>query len=264
MLANPFTKALWDARRSLLGWTLAIVAVAAMYGAFWPSMRAPELQAALDAYPKSLMEAFNYDDLTTAAGYLGGSVYGLMVPLLVAIFALAAGTRAVAGEEDAGTLDLLLAHPVSRTRFALYRVAAVFAEVVLIAVTVGVVMIALSGPVGFDGITVGEFTAMTLHLILFGTAFGALAFAVGAAIGGKGLTLAVGSGLTVLAYLAGGVIPQVDGLEWVRNLSPFHWYNGGDPLVNGAQWGYLGLLAAMTAILVAVGVVGFQRRDVTA
>jgi ABC-type transport system involved in multi-copper enzyme maturation permease subunit len=37
---------------------------------------------------------------------------------------IAAGTRAVAGDEEAGTLELILAHPVSRRGLALRRLGA--------------------------------------------------------------------------------------------------------------------------------------------
>jgi beta-exotoxin I transport system permease protein len=119
MLRNVFAKTLWDTRRALLGWALAISAVAVMYAAFWPTVNTPEMQDALRNYPQGVLEAINYDDLTSPAGYLGSSVYGLLIPLLVAVFAIAYGTQAVAGDEEAGTLDLLLAHPVSRTQLAL-------------------------------------------------------------------------------------------------------------------------------------------------
>jgi ABC-2 type transport system permease protein len=264
VLTDPLTKALRDGRRGLLGWAVAVAAVAAMYAAFWPSIDTPQMREALEAYPPGVLEALNYDDLTTAAGYLGGSVYGLLVPLLLAVFAIAGGTRAVAGDEEAGTLDLLLAHPVSRTRFALSRVAALVVQIAVLAAAVWLALAALSGPAGLDGVGVGQLAAMTLHLFVFGTAVAALAFAVGAAVGGRALTLAVSSGVTVLAYLASGIIPQVDGWEWVRNLSPFHWYNGGDPLVDGVRWGHVGLLAATTALLVAGGLWGFRRRDLAA
>lgn len=262
MLASPFTKALWDARRSLFGWTVAVALVAAMYGAFWPSIQAPEMQKALEAYPEGVLEAFNYDDMTSAAGYLGGSVYGLLVPLLVTIFAIAGGTRAVAGDEEAGTLDLLLAHPVSRVRLAVQRVAALFAGVTLVSVAVGLVIAAMIGPVGFDGISVGDVAAMTVHLILLGSTFVALAFAIGATFGGRGVTLGVSSGVAVLGYLASGLIPQVDGLEWVRDVSPYYWYNGADPLVDGIHPGYALLQLGTAAVLVCAGLLGFTRRDI--
>ncbi|RKR87466.1 ABC-2 type transport system permease protein [Micromonospora pisi] len=262
LLRNPFTKTLFDSRRSLVGWTLAIVAVGAMYASFWPTMQTPEMAEALAAYPEGLLEAFNYTDLTSAAGYLGGAVFGLLVPLLVTVFAIATGTRAVAGDEEAGTLDLLLAHPVGRVRLALHRFAALLVGLVLIGGLLGLAMIGLSGPAGFDGVGAGELLATSAQLVLFGATFGALAFAVGAATGSRGAALGGSAGVAVLAYLANAVLPQVDGLAWLQNLSPFHWYLDGDPLVNGLQTTGPLLLLATTAVLVAAGTYLFTRRDV--
>jgi ABC-2 type transport system permease protein len=262
LLRNPFTKALFDARRSLLGWTLAIVAVGAMYASFWPTMQSPQMQQALASYPQDLLAAFNYTDLTTAAGYLGSAVYGLLVPLLVAVFAIAAGTRAVAGDEEAGTLDLVLAHPIGRGRLAGQRFAAIVASIIVIVGMLGLTMVAISGPAEFDGITPGEFAAMSVHLALFGTTFAALAYAIGAATGSRPLALGASAGVAVLAYLANSVFPQVEAFGWTRDLSPFHWYLGGDPLVNGLQVDGVLLLLAATATLAAVGTWAFTRRDI--
>jgi ABC-2 type transport system permease protein len=262
MLRNVFTKTLWDARRSLLGWALAISAVAAMYAAFWPTVNTPEMQQALRNYPEGVLQAFNYDDLTSAAGYLGSSVYGLLVPLLVAVFAIAYGTQAVAGDEEAGTLDLLLAHPVGRTRLALQRFAALAAALVLVGALLWLAMLAIAGPAELEGVTAAELAATTTQLVLFGACLGALAFAIGAATGRKTLALGASAGVAVLAYLANGVFPQVQGLEWTRDLSPWHWYLGGEPLKNGLQTSDALLLLAVTAMLVAAGTWVFNHRDV--
>ena len=45
MLRSVFTKWLWDARRSVLGWSLAIVLVGGGYAAFWPTINDPAMQA---------------------------------------------------------------------------------------------------------------------------------------------------------------------------------------------------------------------------
>jgi ABC-2 type transport system permease protein len=262
MLRNVFTKTLWDTRRSLLGWAVAIGAVAAMYAAFWPTVNTPQMQQALRNYPEGVLEAFNYNDLTSAAGYLGSSVYGLLIPLLVAVFAIAYGTRAVAGDEEAGTLDLLLAHPVSRARVALQRFAALLAALALVGAVLLLAMLAIAGPAELEGVTAAELAATTTQLALFGACLGALAFAVGAATGRKALALGASAGVAVLAYLANGVFPQVEGLEWTRDLSPWHWYLGGEPLKNGLQTGDALLLLGVTLVLVAAGTWVFTRRDV--
>jgi hypothetical protein len=161
MLRDVFTKTLWDARRSVAGWAVAISAVAATYAAFWPTVNTPQMQQALRNYPEGILQAFNYDDLTSPAGYLASSAYGPLVPLLVAVFAIAFGTRAVAGDEEAGTLYLLLAHPVSRTRVALQRFAALAAALVLVGAVPWLAMLAVAGPAELEGVTAAELAAAT-------------------------------------------------------------------------------------------------------
>ena len=262
MLRNVFTKTLWDGRRSLLSWAIAIAAVGAMYAAFWPTVNTPQMQDAMRNYPQAVLEAFNYNDLASAAGYVGSSVYGLLIPLLVAVFAIAYGTRALAGDEEAGTLDLLLAHPVSRVRTALSRFAALCTALAVVGAVLLLAMLAISGPADLGSITPGEFAAATLQLVLFGALLGALAFAVGAATGRKALAIGVTAGVAVLGYLANGVFPQVRGLAWTRDVSPWHWYLGGEPLKNGLQVGDSLLLLGVTVVLVLCGTWLFNRRDV--
>ena len=137
----------------------------------------------------------------------------------------------------AGTLDLVLAHPVSRASLALQRFAAFLFSVVLIGVALLVVLVALTGPARLEGISVGDYAAMHLHLTLFAALFGSVGFGIGAATGRRGLALGVGAGVAVFGFAANGILPQVEGLEWVKGYSPFNWLNGGVPLVNGVQTG---------------------------
>ncbi len=262
MLSSTFTKWLWDARRSVLGWTVAITFVGGGYAAFWPIMDQPEIQDAIENYPEALMEALNYTDMTSAAGYLTATVYGLVVAVLLVVYAVAAGTRAIAGDEEAGTLDLILAHPLSRSRLAWQRFASFLTSVVIIAGVFWLAILALTGPARLEGISVGQFAAMHVHLVLFAAFFGAVAYAVGAATGRRSLALGIGSAVGVLGYLASGIIPQVEGLEWVRNLSPFDWLAGGEPLRSGLQVGDILLMLGLVVVLVAAGTWAFGRRDV--
>jgi len=126
------------------------------------------------------------------------------------------------------------------------------------------VMLAISGPAQLDGISTAEFAAAAAHLVLFGACIGGLAFAVGAATGRRAPALGISAGAAVLGYLANGVLPQVRGLEWTRQASPWHWYLGGEPLRNGLQVGGVLLLLGVTAVLVVAGTWCFNRRDLAA
>ena len=61
-------------------------------------------------------------------GYLGTELFSLIVPLLLIIAAVATGARAIAGEEERGTLDLLMSLPVTRRRVTAEKLAAMAAR----------------------------------------------------------------------------------------------------------------------------------------
>lgn len=256
------TKTLWEARRSVIGWPLAVAAIGAVYAAFWPAMDTPEMQEAMASFPPELLDAMNYNDLATPEGYVGSAVYGLLAAVLVIVMAVLHGSRAVAGDEEDGLLDLVLAHPVGRARLALERFAALAVLLVLTASALWVIMTVLTGPAKLTGITPGEFAAASTQLLCFGLMHGAVAYAVGAATGRRGLAVSAASGVAVLGYLANGVLPQVEGLAWTRDLSPWDWYVGASPLRTGLSVADCGLLLAVAAVLVAAGTRWFTRRDV--
>ena len=72
-----------------------------------------------------------------------------------------------------------------------------------------------------------------------------------------GLTSAFG----VTAYFVNALAPLAEGIEGLQRLSPFYYYIGGSPLVNGLNLAHAGVLVALTAAAVAVALVTFQRRD---
>jgi len=74
--------------------------------------------------------------------------------------------------------------------------------------------------------------------------------------------LAVVAIVGLAGYFANTLGPSVEAIAWSRDVSPFRYYSGGQPLVNGWQLldGLVLLLAA--TVLVAIGVVGFRTRDV--
>lgn len=252
---------LWDNRRGILGWTAALVVVGCGYAAFWPIVDDPELLTLLESYPQAMLEALNYTDFATALGYLDATVYGLLGALLLLIYSISAGARMIAGDEEAGTLDLVLAHPVSRASLALQRFAAFAASLVVMLVPFGLAIALIAGPVRLEHLTLANLAAMHLHLGAFAVLFGSISFAVGAATGKRGLALAVGAAVGLLAYAMRGLIPQVEGLEWVADWSAFTWLNGSKPLQAGLDLGHLGLMLGIAAALVALGTWAFARRD---
>ncbi|MDX3434137.1 ABC transporter permease [Streptomyces sp. ME01-18a] len=248
-----FTKSLSDSRRSLAGWALGTAAVGMMYASTYPSQRANTA-----SLPEAMREALHID--ATAAGYLHASVFGVILPLLAMIYGVVVGSRAIAADEESGQMDLLLAHPLTRTRLALQRFAALVAGAAVISVLVWLALLAIRDSAQLTSITPTEFLAQCLSLALLAITFGALALGIGAAGARRAVVLATSAVIGVLAYTANTFAAQL-GTDWIAYLSPFHYYIGGEPLRNGFQWADASVLAAGAAAIVSASIIRFNRRD---
>jgi ABC-2 type transport system permease protein len=252
-----------ERRRSLVWWSLGVVALVALTVAFYPSIRDdPSINAYVEDLPESLRGLFAGGELDIAspAGYLNSQIFALMAPLVLLIFAVGAGAGAVAGEEEKGALDFLLAHPLRRRSYALQRFLALAAHVgvlsLVLLVTTWLGSLAVDLEIGF-GRLVSASASVGLLALLFGT----LALAVGSARPGRARAIAVAAGVAVAAWLLDGLGQAVDLLDPWRPLSPYYQAIGRNPLREGALWSAWALLAAATAALTAVAALGLERRD---
>jgi ABC-2 type transport system permease protein len=262
MRAEVLFKTLRDWRRSLAGWIVGIAAVGCLYAAFYPTINTPEMIQALEAYPDGLLDALGFTDVTTAAGYLGSTSFGILGPVLVLIFAAALGGGAIAGEEESGRLDLTLAHPVSRWSVLIQRFSAIVVAMLVAGSVLGASLLAISGPAQLD-VSAGNLLAASLQLACFGVCFGGLALGVGAATGRRAAVNGVMAVVGVAGYFANNLAGTIEGLEWSRSLSPFFYLSVGAPLRNGLQLDDTLVLVAAALVLVALGGLRFDRRDLT-
>ena len=103
----------------------------------------------INSYPTAFKATFGMEgvDFTSGPGYLSTETFSLLAPLMLIGLGIALGTGTIAGEEERGTLDLLIASPVSRGRVLAAK--ALGALAVLVTVAVGLyltVLAAASGP----------------------------------------------------------------------------------------------------------------------
>jgi ABC-2 type transport system permease protein len=262
------TEVLWqtlrERRRSLLWWGLGIVALVGLNIAFYPSVRD---SAGLSDYSKDLPEAMRAlfaggeTNLISATGYLNSQVFALMAPLVLLIFSIGAGAASVAGEEERGTLDMLLAQPLRRRDFVLQRFGALLALVLVLSAGLLATVAVGSSIVDLD-IGFGRLVAASGSVALLALLFGAVALAVGAVRPGRSRAIAVAAGLAIAAWMLDGLGQAVDALDGWRPLSPYYQALGTNPLSNGVPWGGWAVLAALTALFVGAAAIGLQRRDV--
>ena len=119
MLRSVFLKSIRDLRRGFVWWAVGLVGYVAMIVSVYPTIRDnPELNKLVESYPEALKAFIAFGgqlDFTSAAGYLGSELFSFMFPALFLVASVGNGAGSIAGEEERGTLDLLLAEPLSRT-----------------------------------------------------------------------------------------------------------------------------------------------------
>ncbi len=265
MLRNIFLKTFYEHRRGLLWWVIGLAAYAAMIVGFYPSVnQMPDINQMLEMAPKELMAAFvgELTDMTSPTGYLNSQIFFFLGPLLLIIFALGQGSAALAGEEERGTLDLLLANPVSRARVVAEKLAALVTMTLILAAALWAGL-ALGAPLVEMEIATGRLIEATLGITLLALVFGVLAMALGALTGNRGLSVGVTSALAVGTYLVNALSAAIKDLEPYRILSPFYYATGADPLANGLNWGHVAVLVGLILVFAAGAIVAFERRDLT-
>lgn len=267
MLTSVLAKTVRDQARALWFWALGVAATAGLYVAFWPSFSKnavySKMMGQLPRAYRDFLTAGGTIDLGTPAGYLNTELFSFLAPLLLLVYAVAAGANAVAGEEERRTLDLLLANPISRTRVLLEKTGAMVAGSVLIGAALWAALWAGSAAADM-GLAPGRLAAATVASVVVGVVFGCLALTIGAATGRRGAALGTGIAVAVLTYFVNALAPSVGALRPYRWTSPFYHASGNNPLINGLAWGHILLLLAAGAVLVGVAWAAFRRRDLAA
>jgi ABC-2 type transport system permease protein len=214
--------------------------------------------------PKELTQ-FGGGDIFSLSGSLAlGAIHPISL-ILNSIFAAGFATSAVAGERQRGTLEVLLARPLSRRTVYVTLLIAVlgFVAVAALASIVGAAIgAAVAGVAG--ELVPGRLPLFWLNEVLL---FGAIA-AVGlaASVSFDRLTPAIGItvGFTVVSYfleVLGTFWPDAKGLQ---AYSVFHYFDAKQVLEGNVATGNLLLLAAVAAVAIGWALVEFPRRDLAA
>lgn len=260
-MRSVFAKALHDQRRALAGFGAGIVLTVLLESALWPSIRnMPDLSTFLASYPEAMRRLFELQDFGTGTGFVNAELFRALLPVLLLAFAISRGSRSIAGEEQAGTLDVLLVTPVTTTSLILQQAAALLAALLALG---GVLFVSvLGGSVLFGmGIGVPGLLAATLVTVGLAFEFGCLALAAGAMTGRRGFAIGVATACAVgtyLLYVAGELVEAVR--PW-QPLSPFDQMMSGGPL--GGGFHVAQLVPPLSALVfLALSLPVLARRDI--
>ncbi len=194
-------------------------------------------------------------DVTRMSGFLQYAFIDL--GLILVGLAAAALVANRSSDETGGRLELLLATPLSRARWALASGLAVCLSItVLVGFLAGAVALGVSAA-GDDPVAA---VAGTLVLVLYGTALAGVGMAVGG-LAGPGFAAPTVAALAVGTFLVDLLGPMLDLPAWVSDLSLSS--HLGQPMVG--TWDVPGMSACLVLAVsgLLVGAWGMHRRDVS-
>ncbi len=263
MFRSVFLKSLRDQYRGVIGWSIGVALLVLVMALIWPSVRdMPDIERLLENYPEAMRELFNVEAITSGPGFLNAELFSIILPAMFVVFGIGRGARLVAGEEQAGTLEVLLTTPVPRVRVLLEKAAALAASLAALGIVLFAATVTSSALVGMN-VPLGQVAAGSLAMVLLGLEHGWLALAVGAATGRRALSIAVAGAVAVGGYVLYVIGALVESLEPWRVVSPFQQALEGGPIGGGLVTGFA-WMAVVAAVLLAAGLPAFHRRDVPA
>lgn len=264
MLHSVFHKTVWERRRSILWWCLGVVAITLLTMASYPTvLEQRETYEALLEGAEGVAAIFGFEavsELFDPAGYMVSNLYAQVLLIVLMVFTIGIGAGGIAGEESKRTIDLLLAQPVRRRRVVLDIMAAMGVLTLVIVAAVMVAEVATNSVFQLDLGIVG-YLAANVGVSLLALIFGAMALAVGAVSGRRGYAIGFSAATAVLLFVLFGLATSVSFLEWTEPLNPISWFLGSRPLTEGFAPEF-GWMVLTIAVLVAIALWGFERRDV--
>lgn len=250
-------------RWQIVGWGLGVAALGLLIVGFYDTFMEQQegLLAMLESYPPEFLAFFGGDatSLSTPEGYLG--MYGFsMLPVILGIFAVMAGSGLIASDEEGGQLDLMLAYPLSRSAFFLARILALLVASILI-IVIGMMGFAiLSGRPSLD-IPLGTMTLPFIPLLAQILVYSSLALLLSMLLPARKLAAMLAGLVMAVSYVLSSLASLHDGLGYVSQFLPYAYYQGSEAM-NGLNLAWLAGLLMASAVFTLLAWWRFTRRDV--
>jgi ABC-2 type transport system permease protein len=246
----------------LIGWGLALAILGFIVLSLFDTVLQlrDQLQQLIGTLPPAVL-AFvgNIDRMFTPAGFLDARYFSLM-PLILGTFVVVIGSGLIASDEENGTLDLILAQPISRTQLFIGRWLAFLGALIgiLFIAWLGLSLAILLASIDLDWLQVWLPLIALLGILIW---FGSLALMLSLVVPSRRAAASLSGLVLVASYFITTLARVSTGLAALARWSPLNYYQGGDA-INGLNVGWLAGLLATSIVFLTIAWWRFQRRDI--
>ncbi|GAB4514064.1 MAG: hypothetical protein OHK0046_15620 [Anaerolineae bacterium] len=209
-------------------------------------------------------ENYNIDlsGLTTFPGYLALEALG-WTPTVLTVFTLPQAIGAVMGEEQRGTLDLLMSTPLRRWQFLLEKTAAIFASLLGILGMMWVTLVVSSILVGVE-ITLSQTLIGIWHIIPISAVFICVTLFLSVTFRSPRTALGLAAAYVFFSFFSNVLGDAVDVplLRFFQQFGAHAYYSSVEAMLNFApRWETEAAMLLASAVFLALAVWRFQKRD---
>ena len=190
--------------------------------------------------------------------------YGFTI-LIMALWPLLVGSRLLRGEEERGSMDVLLSLPRGRTQVALQKLAGMWTALLAMGVLIGSLTFA-GGATAHANFGLGGALLFGLNLVLICGVFGGIALLISQFTQRPGTAAGATGGLLLVFIVLDMLHRVISGTELISRFSPVYYYNLSKPLIPsyGPNPGAMLVMLALAALLSGTAIWLFAGRDVGA
>jgi len=213
-------------RGQTLGWGLGLALYGLMIVSMYDSMAAQQdqLQQMIASYPQEFLAFFGGDanSLITPAGFLGMYAFSMM-PVIISVFAVLAGSGLIVSDEERGRLDLIITHPVGRSAFFFGRALGILAASVAIMLLgwLGFSLMLGSSSLGFSW---GQMLVPFLALLAQTLVYVALGLLLSMLLPSRGLAAMLTGVILVTSYFVSSLSFMDERMATLAKLMPYHYF----------------------------------------
>ena len=251
-----------SSRGAIIGWGIGLAALALMMGSLFDMIASSGdlMEAYVEALPE-FAELFDFGAMNTPIGWLDVEYFSF-VPLIIGLFATGVGASLIARDEEGGTLDLILAHPVSRTGLFWGRfLASTLVIIILLLISWASLLLSMTWSENF---TIPAFDLLLPFVSLFGILmlFMTLALLFSMLLPARSMASMIAGMLVAASFFITLLSGVVDELERAADFSPLTYLETTTAIEDGLNLTWFGIFLVIDLVLALISWQLFQRRDV--
>ncbi len=245
----------------ILGWGFGLILFGAIYISIFDGMF-DQMTVFKDIWAYKIIGM----QLGSVEGYIA-SVVLAYIAVLVGIYCIVASTSTIAGEEDNGTLELLVAMPLSRWQLLTAKAVALSIIVLSLMIIASVGNAILLEVMKFDtqiNVTpFGLFVAL-ISILPLAVGFIMIGLFLGAILPNRRMAATVMTVYFVLSYFGENIAGMVKSLEPIKYFSLFNYYNTTATIFSdGPKLSDILILLGIAAVFYVLALIFFTRRNIT-